>query len=458
MSAAPPPDASSRCVVIDAGSLFTKAGFSGEDHPQSVIRTVVGTQTKSAYGGDDDDDDRYGDAARGPSESAGDDAGRRRSRGGGRGDARIPGRDYVVGESALAQRDTLALMQPVVAGEVAESGAGAGDAWEAMERLWEWTLYQELDVDPEADALPVLLTDVPRASRRSREQMCKIMFETFKVKGFYVAPQPVLSLFASGRTNGLSVESGAGVTHALPVFEGYALRHASMRSEAAGSTVDARLSRMLAERGRKFGRAQAHLVRALKEQRCAVALAFAAEVERAGVGSNAAQEHELPDGTVVQLDERCRLEAAEALFDPSLLQAGDAGSAGPTQSGPARGHAGLAWTSLAQCDADLQRTLRSAVVVSGGTSMLPGYARRMQAELDEKTGAEGKGTADQERPEDAPKTGEGGPAVVLADSRRKHAAWIGGSMLASLSTFASMRITKQEYDDVHEGIVHRKCF
>merc|ERR1712167_351619 len=89
-----------------------------------------------------------------------------------------------------------------------------------MEKVWHHTFYNELRVAPN-EIKGVLLTEAPRNPKTNREKMVTIMFETFEVQNCYVAIQAVMSLYAAGRTTGLVTDSGDGVTHTVPVFEGF---------------------------------------------------------------------------------------------------------------------------------------------------------------------------------------------------------------------------------------------
>ena len=78
------------------------------------------------------------------------------------------------------------------------------------------------------------------------------MFETYNCPSFYVAIQLVLSLFASGITTGIVVDSGYGVTHAVPIYQGYSLPHSICRIQLAGKDLTNYLGKLLVEVGVTF--------------------------------------------------------------------------------------------------------------------------------------------------------------------------------------------------------------
>ena len=97
------------------------------------------------------------------------------------------------------------------------------------------------------------------------------------------------------------------------------------------------------------------------------------------------------------------------------------------------------YNSIMKCDIDIRKDLYANTVLSGGSTMYPGIADRMQKEITSL----------------APSTMK---IKIIAPPERKYSVWIGGSILASLSTFQQMWISKQEYDESGPSIVHRKCF
>jgi actin len=369
-----------QAIVIDNGSGMCKAGFAGDPVPRSVFPSMVGRP-------------KYVQAVAGGQNW-----------------------DTYVGDEASAKAGILILKYPIERGVVAN--------WDDMEKLWHHTFYNELRVDPSEH--PVLLTEAYMRPKSNREKMIQVMFETFHVPSFYVAIHPTLVLYSSGRTTGIVLESGEGVTDTVVIYEGDALPRPSVRRHITGRDLNIWLQKLLYERRYEFWTsAEREIVRDIKEKLGYVALDFDAEMQRAATSSEIDRTYTPPHYNEILIGNE-RFRCPELMFKPFFN--------GFEEDGIDR----VLYDSIMESREDIHKDLYRNILLSGGNTLFPGFPERIEKEIIRL----------------APPTI---PVKVIAPPHRKYAVWIGGSILASLATFRQKVITNMEYYEVGARIVHQKC-
>ncbi|KAF5117504.1 hypothetical protein DV495_003277 [Geotrichum candidum] len=360
--------------------------------------------------------------------------------------------DNFIGSVAQKHRGLLKIKYPMEHGTVTD--------WDDMERIWQYVYSDELRILSEEH--PVLLTEAPLNPRANREQAAQVFFETFNVPALYLSIQAVLALYASGRTTGLVLDSGDGVTHAVSVYSGFAIPSAVQRIDIAGRDVTEHLQLLLRKSGVLLQTsAEKEIVREIKERHCYLAVDPRKEekdwavmgmhssfIDRpvtasdsasgaagasgntgnasgaSGASSAAGDIFRLPDGRELRLGAE-RFRSAEILFSPHII--------GSEFNGV---HQIIA-DSISRTDLDLRSDLYENIVLSGGSTLAKGFGDRLLAELRVL----------------APRNTK---IKIYAPPERKYSTWIGGSILAGLSTFKKMWVSADEWHE-NPDIIHTKC-
>lgn len=367
-------------IVIDNGSGTIRAGFAGEEVPSCYFPSFVGRPKH-------------------PRVMAGGLEG-----------------DVFIGQKAQELRGLLKIRYPLEHGIVTD--------WDDMEKIWHHVYESELKTLPEEH--PVLLTEPPLNPRKNRDIAAQIMFETFNIPALYTSIQAVLSLYASGRTTGVVLDSGDGVSHAVPVYEGFAVPNSIRRIDVAGRDVTEQLQLLLRKNGHVLHTsAEKEVVRMIKEKVCYVSLDPKRE-EKEWINSYHKSESKtvdyvLPDGhkikvrpdrlepvshrlkMVLQIGQE-RYRAPEILFDPEII--------GLEYPGVHQ----IVQDAIARTDLDLRKALYLNIVLSGGSTLCKNFPDRLMREIKKLAVEDMK-------------------IRISAPAERKYTTWIGGGILAGLSTF-----------------------
>ncbi|KAI4119904.1 MAG: hypothetical protein LQ345_000162 [Seirophora villosa] len=369
-------------IVLDNGSGTIRAGFAGEDLPKCYFPSYVGRP-------------KHVRVLAGALEG-----------------------DVFIGRRAQELRGLLKVRYPLEHGIVTD--------WEDMERIWQFVYTEELKTLSEEH--PVLLTEPPLNPRSNRDTAAQLLFETFNVPAIYTSIQAVLSLYASGRTTGVVLDAGDGVSHAVPVYEGFAMPNSIRRIDVAGRDVTEHMQLLFRKSGLVLHTsAEKEIVRDIKEKTCYVAPDPKKEerewIQHNGRPEGKLVEYALPDGKKVKIGSE-RWKAPEILFEPELI-----GLEYP-------GIHQIVVDAINRTDMDLRKSLFGNIVLSGGSTLCKGFGDRLLHEVQRLAVKDMR-------------------IKIFAPPERKYSTWIGGSILAGLSTFRKMWVSIDEWHE-DPDIIHKK--
>jgi len=290
-----------------------------------------------------------------------------------------------------------------------------------MEKVWRYTL-SKLGIKGK-NKHPVLLTEAANNPRKHKRDAAKIFFETFDTPQFYVQIQDILSLYASGRTTGAVLNCGDGVTSAVPIYEGYAIRHAVQRNDVAGRDVTEYLQMLIRKGGYNFHTStDLEVVKKIKEKFCYFAYDFAREEEEYDEFSPV--EYSLPDDKVIKIGPE-KFRGPEILFDPVLI--------GKECGGVHE----ILIDAINYSPLDIRKTLCTNVTLAGGSTNFLNIGERLMQDLQT----------------EFPQT----KIRMFAPRSRLTSAWVGGAIFASLSSFKQLWTTKQDWEEGGERVIYEKC-
>lgn len=400
----------SGAVVLDNGTGSMKIGYAGANFPSHVIPTILGRPVLRAGATKTSGVTAAGSASSSSSAAA-------------------PSRelkDLMLGDDVTGVRHLLDISSPVRNGVVREQDKPD------MCLLWNYAFSNKLKINPSEKYLSV--SEAPIASDKSREELFEIMFEKFGFAGMQCITQGVLTLYSVGVTTGIAVDSGEGVTHCTPVFDGYGIKKANRRVDIGGRAVTENLVRLMQRRGYSFhSSADFELARAIKEKFCYAAVDWTAEKKLADSTTVLEKTMTLPDGSVCSIGAE-RFEATECLFDPSR--------AGVECDGLSM----QVWNSINAADIDIRSHLYQNVILAGGSTMFPGLPSRLERDM-RNLFLEHKAKGDVARAQRFQLTIHDAP-------RRKNMVFLGGSCYAELTReLPESWITKAQYQEGGASLV-----
>eukprot|EP00124_Ichthyophonus_hoferi_P002233 Ihof_evm3s144 gene=Ihof_evmTU3s144 len=400
--------------VIDNGTGYTKMGFAGNNAPSYIVPTAIAVKENAKVGGL---------------------AARRLGKG-------VEDLDFFIGDEAIANQSSYAINYPIRHGIVED--------WDLMEKYWEQCIFKYLRAEPEDHYF--LLTEPPLNTPENREYTAEIMFESFNVPGLYIAVQAVLALAASWTSKqvtdhtltGTVIDSGDGVTHVIPVAEGYVIGSSIKHIPIAGRDITQFVQQLLRDREPQIPPEDSmEIAKRIKETYSYVCPDIAKEFKKYDedpakwIKTYDAEHSVTKKKYSVDIGYE-RFLGPEIFFHPEFANADFTTSISETTD-----------TAIQSCPIDVRRPLYKNIVLSGGTTMFKDFGRRLQRDL--KKVVDNRLLVSEQLSQGRVK-----PAAidvnVISHNRQRYAVWFGGSLIAQTPEFYQVSHTKKDYDEYGPSI------
>jgi actin-related protein 3 len=361
--------------------------------------------------------------------------------------SQTPDLEFWVGIEALQRAKTDTISNVISEGIISD--------WDNIEKYWQRCLFQYMRCDPEEHY--VLLTEPPLNPPENREYTAEIMFETFNVPGLYIGVQAVLALIASRLSKGAEkiltgsvIDSGDGVTHVIPVVDGYVIGSCIKHIPLAGSNITSFMLRLMEDRGETIPRGSEReiLARRIKEQFCYVCPDMLNEFQKYDQDPTKFQMYNHNDTITgqpytVEVGYE-RFVGPELFFNPSIF---DDQFSDPLSV--------VVDNTIQGCPIDTRRRLYRNIVLSGGSTMFKDFHRRLQRDINRRCKERYDLTLQNLRP------GAAAPAEievkVIQHRMQRFAVWFGGSMLGTLPQFYEMAHSREQYEEIGPSVARHNA-
>ena len=360
-------------IIVDIGTSTIKAGLSGQEKPTLIFPNYFGEMKYSKSIGSWDEENKKN----------------------------------IIGNDCNKYLGVIKLKYPLSHGIFQDD--------KDIASIFEY-IYSNLDMSiTEIKEHPVLIAEPILNPQENRNNIAKVLFDTYKIEHLFFASQPILSLFSTSSTSGAVLETGDGVTQSCIIYEGYTIPGSYKRINLGGKEVTEYLQYLLNKKGYDLNNSDGfQITKKIKEELCEI-----------NNNNNNCENvnYKLPDDSTIEIGQE-RFLAPEILFNPLLRE----------YEYP--GIPDILSESINKTNVDLKLQLYSSILLSGGNTNIKGMKERIYKEIKKL----------------APKNAK---VRLHTPSNPEYCSWIGGNIISSLEIAKEMWISLKEWMEKGD-IIHTR--